>query len=123
MSDSDWRETWSSGKKSLHRRLSVIFKKTLEDSQMDQFNPLSMSLSPLYNRPSLTATDISRHAYRDSWCRDDDDDTECDANSILTITAPSPPEHMDYCAWDTDTYEMSPIDSCREWVESFNIAF
>ncbi|KAI5852179.1 hypothetical protein BZA05DRAFT_38004 [Tricharina praecox] len=110
MSDSDqtvWKETWSSGKKSLHRRLSAIFKKTLEDNQMDQFNPLN----------------ISRHAYRDSWCRDDDDDTECDANSILTLTVPSPPEHMDYCAWDTDAYELTPIDSCRERVESFNIAF
>jgi len=30
---------------------------------------------------------------------------------------------MDYCAWDTDAYEMTPIDSCRERVESFNIAF
>jgi hypothetical protein len=61
-------------------------------------------------------SDISRHAYRDSWCRDDDEETECDTNSVykLPLTL-STPLGIELCAWG------SPVDSCLEQLESFRM--
>ncbi|KAI5818976.1 hypothetical protein BZA77DRAFT_305460 [Pyronema omphalodes] len=105
-----WKETWTpaaSSKKSLRRRLSTIFKKTMEENDV----PLN----------------ISRHAYRDSFCREDDEETEIDAGSVYTLPLTTPPlgiELPDSFNWESENLSgHSTVDSrFLERLESFTMA-
>ncbi|CCX32606.1 Protein of unknown function [Pyronema omphalodes CBS 100304] len=105
-----WKETWTpvaSSKKSLRRRLSTIFKKALEENDV----PLN----------------ISRHAYRDSFCREDDEETEIDASSVYTLPLTTPPlgiELPNSFNWELENLSgHSTVDSrFLERLESFTMA-